>query len=120
MQHFPCTTFLICVLGSVVYLYLCTWYYRIFYNLYQRQPPWFNTIGANKSPVIVLQGEDVEISGCDIFATWQAIEARGSYGAGAPAHSARFALIRNNTIWHGSMCFWFDQVQQVSSFPVDL
>ena len=82
-------------------------------NSESRTVPWQGTIGGNYSPVIMLQGHSAEITDCDIYATWLAIQAVGHYGPTSPAHSVRFALIRNNTIWNGGACFWADQAKEV-------
>ena len=78
-----------------------------------RTTPWQATVGANGPPVILLQGISAEVSDCDIYATWIAIASHGHYGPTSPAHSTRFALIRNNTIWNGGACFWADQAKEV-------
>lgn len=78
-----------------------------------RKVPWQDTVGANGPPVISLQGHGAQVTDCDIYATWIAIQSRGHYGPTSPAHSARFALIRNNTIWNGGACFWADQAKEV-------
>ena len=78
-----------------------------------RRVPWQDTIGANGPPVILLQGTSSEIVDCDIYATWLAIASHGHYGPSSPAHSSRFTLIRNNTIWNGGACFWADQAKEV-------
>ena len=78
-----------------------------------RRVPWQDTIGANGPPVILLQGTSSEIVDCDIYATWHAIASHGHYGPSSPAHSSRFTLIRNNTIWNGGLCFWADQAKEV-------
>jgi hypothetical protein len=86
-------------------------------NNAERRVPWQGSIGGNGPPVILLQGRSSVVSDCDIYATWLAIASHGDYGGpprqhGEPA-SARFALVRNNTIWNGGACFWADQVKEV-------
>ena len=78
-----------------------------------RRVPWQETVGGNGPPVILLQGSSSQITDCDIYATWIAIASHGHYGSSSPAHSSRFTLIRNNTIWNGGACFWADQAKEV-------
>ena len=66
-----------------------------------RKVPWQDTIGSQGPPVISLQGRGAQVCDCDIYSTWAAIQSRGHYGPTSSAHSARFTLIRNNTIWNG-------------------
>ncbi len=84
-------------------------------NTAARSVPWQATFGGVGRPLVLLQGNNVEISGCDMWGSWDALYAREHFPGEAhtPSHAAHFLLITNNSFSYGGSCYNLEQVQQV-------
>lgn len=84
-------------------------------NTAARSVPWQSTFGGVGRPLVVLQGNNVEISHCDMWGSWDVLYAREHFPGEAhtPSHAAHYLLIRNNSFSYGGSCYNLEQVQQV-------
>ena len=111
-----------------------------------RQPPWNLAAGSNceagvshlsngsptcpnpwpyhVQPAIMLLGRNYEISGCDLWATWNVLYSgltppppgppgTDPHASRGPWKNAEFGLIANNEFWNGDNCHWFDSIHQL-------
>ena len=83
-------------------------------NTAARSVPWQSTFGGVGRPLVLLQGNNVEISGCDMWGSWDALMLESTFlGNHTPSHAAHFLLITNNSFSYGGSCYNLEQVQQV-------
>ena len=105
-----------------------------------RQPAWHLAASTNCNwngdcpnpwpyhvqPAIMLLGRNYEISGCDLWATWNVFYSgltqppappgpppADKYATRGPWINSEFGLITGNTLWNGGNCHWFDSIHQL-------